>query len=232
MHIDSDIGIVILGWLITLILAGGLWYSFQRNKVTLVNGILANVMLLSLAGSITISVYLLEWSILTGLWFVFLGLLILLVVLLSASLGILLLWNAVIVWRREQHTLANSLTLLLGAYFVLSPIFLNLLSRFSPHWVVNLISNLEVAVFGYLLFWVLSYASAFSLYWFFRPTRRRAYIIVLGAGLIDGRTVSPLLRRRIDIALKFAKRQLAKYHQMPLVILSGGQGGDEKVPEG
>ncbi|MER1985792.1 MAG: YdcF family protein [Solibacillus sp.] len=52
------------------------------------------------------------------------------------------------------------------------------------------------------------------------------YIIVLGSGIIGDR-VPPLLASR----LKKAVQQYAKYGCRPLIIVSGGQGHDEKVSE-
>ena len=60
------------------------------------------------------------------------------------------------------------------------------------------------------------------------PLQRKRYthIIVLGAGLIGGRTVTPLLAKRVDAGI-------AAWHKNPgsKLIMSGGQGPDELVPE-
>lgn len=57
---------------------------------------------------------------------------------------------------------------------------------------------------------------------FYRPQ----YIIVLGSGLI-GDKVPPLLASRLDRAAKLFK----KHREQPLLVTSGGQGGDELVSE-
>lgn len=51
------------------------------------------------------------------------------------------------------------------------------------------------------------------------------YVVVLGAGLI-GKKVTPLLASRID-------RGIEIYHKNPgsKLIMSGGQGSDEEIPE-
>ena len=60
------------------------------------------------------------------------------------------------------------------------------------------------------------------------PHRRRTYsrIVVLGAGLADGRKVTPLLAGRVDAGI-------AAWRKNPgsLLVMSGGQGPDEEVPE-
>ncbi|NJP40314.1 YdcF family protein [Oscillospiraceae bacterium HV4-5-C5C] len=53
------------------------------------------------------------------------------------------------------------------------------------------------------------------------------YILVLGAGLQDGWAVTPLLAGRIKKALKVFRRAGSR----PTIIVSGGQGEDERRPE-
>lgn len=57
------------------------------------------------------------------------------------------------------------------------------------------------------------------------PTGNEQVVIVLGAGL-RGETVSDTLRRRLDRALEYYNA-----HPDCLLILSGGQGPDEAIPE-
>ncbi len=59
-----------------------------------------------------------------------------------------------------------------------------------------------------------------------RKRRRLDYIVVLGSGL-DGSRVTPLLAARIDRGI-----QLLKYNPKARLILSGGQGPGEDLPEG
>ncbi|MFV0394789.1 MAG: YdcF family protein, partial [Coprobacillaceae bacterium] len=54
---------------------------------------------------------------------------------------------------------------------------------------------------------------------------------VLGAGLINGEKVTPLLARRIDKAINIYQRQLRKKKKPIMIIMSGGKGGDEKLSE-
>ena len=56
--------------------------------------------------------------------------------------------------------------------------------------------------------------------------RRLDYIVVLGAGL-DGSRITPLLAARIDRGI-----QLLRYNPKARLILSGGQGPGEDLPEG
>lgn len=66
----------------------------------------------------------------------------------------------------------------------------------------------------------------------YRPKPDKDFIIILGAGLLNGNEVSPLLASRIDRAIDFYQAQINSGQKHPLIICSGGQGGDEKIPEG
>ncbi|MDR3595583.1 YdcF family protein [Clostridium sp.] len=52
------------------------------------------------------------------------------------------------------------------------------------------------------------------------------YILVLGAGLTDGETPSSILQDRLEAAIKNYKENQEEY-----IVLSGGQGNDEELPE-
>lgn len=87
-------------------------------------------------------------------------------------------------------------------------------------------------VIFYLGFWFYNYLTMLTIYQFNWPRLRQDYIIVLGAGLLDGDRVSPLLGQRIMRGLRFYQKQQRKTHHRAVMIFSGGQGGDETVPEG
>lgn len=57
------------------------------------------------------------------------------------------------------------------------------------------------------------------------------HIIVLGAGLMADGQPTPTLRYRLQRAAKFYRQQRAKYHRPVTIVVSGGQGSDEVVPE-
>ncbi|ROZ89473.1 YdcF family protein [Gordonia sp. OPL2] len=82
-------------------------------------------------------------------------------------------------------------------------------------------------VFATFLGWSLVYAR-----WGRRRAGRDAVgaVIVLGAGLLDGDRVSPLLAGRLDrgqVVYELARRK----GRRPIVICSGGRGPDERIPE-
>lgn len=101
-------------------------------------------------------------------------------------------------------------------------------------------SVLPVAFYGMLcvdilLFYLLLTFSNFVLsaflYQLYSPLRRQDYIIVLGCGLLHGSEVSPLLAGRIQRAWKVYRCQVKRGQKPPVLVMSGGQGADEVLPE-
>lgn len=83
----------------------------------------------------------------------------------------------------------------------------------------------------YILLTVWNTISSMLLYQLYFPRNNKDYIIILGAGLIDGHKVGRLLGGRINKGIEFYNHQIHKANKHAKIILSGGQGGDEKVPE-
>lgn len=189
----------------TLVLLGiflALWLSEPRR---LINGITFTIFFISFLGELAILIFSTA-----NLAFVFImGMLFLLIVGLIAVIMIfmwaLLLWNAIVVWKRESHTLSNMLTLFL-AIFLIGLWFANLFmaghANFLPEWFNTLITVLPL-IGTYLLVCSYNFLANAFLYQFFPKRYKANYLIVLGAGLINGDTVSRLLGNRIDAAIKF-----------------------------
>lgn len=145
---------------------------------------------------------------------------------------LLFLWNAYIVWKRESHTLSNMLTLFIGLgllFLFFAPILANLLH--IPASLRLFIGTIVSIHLFYLPVFFYIYLSSLIIYQFNHPRYQQDYIIVLGSGLINGETVPPLLASRINRAISFAQRQVAKGRPAPKLVFSGGQGPDEKLPE-
>lgn len=70
-----------------------------------------------------------------------------------------------------------------------------------------------------------------TLYQFNQPRYTQDYIVVLGSGLINGEIVPPLLQARINKAIQFYKAQNRATLNPPKIVMSGGQGPDELLPE-
>ncbi|MEE0679977.1 MAG: YdcF family protein [Ruthenibacterium sp.] len=141
--------------------------------------------------------------------------------------------SALVLLRRERWVPANFLSLSVGLGLVLWMV-LNALAIQAPD------SVLPVAFYGMLcvdilLFYLLLTFSNFVLsaflYQLYSPLRRQDYIIVLGCGLLHGSEVSPLLAGRIQRAWKVYRRQVKRGQKPPVLVMSGGQGADEALPE-
>jgi uncharacterized SAM-binding protein YcdF (DUF218 family) len=142
-----------------------------------------------------------------------------------------LIWNAIVVWRKERHTLGNMLTLLLAVLIVVIDIFGVVGARFLPKYFYGAISGWIVLLAGYIGLILLNFLTALVAYNLHRPLHNQDYLIVLGAGLLGGERVGRLLGARIDVAIRYYNKQKSKGRPTPVIIFSGGQGPDEKVSE-
>lgn len=141
----------------------------------------------------------------------------------------LLLRNGMQMIRKEGRSLGNLLSLLagvglIGLELLAISVFVVQNTRYSA---LALFVMLASAYLGLELVAFLLYSFVYS-----RVVRRRRvdYVIALGAGLKDGRTVTPLLAGRVDRAIEVYREQRAAGVEAKLVM-SGGKGSDEKVPE-
>lgn len=213
---------------VLILLALFLWCWLAEPR-RLLNGVIFNIFFVVFWAWLGITIIATQNNLLimiTGTAFV---IVVLILALIWASMAILLLWNAWIVWRRESHSLANMLTLFLG----LGLLLLTILTIFVDH----LPQPLQVLVFtvntilNYGTLILFNFITSLVLYQFYPIRYRQQYIIVLGAGLLHGDTVSPLLAARIERGMKFYRKQIAKGQPAPKMIFSGGQGADEKLSE-
>ena len=62
------------------------------------------------------------------------------------------------------------------------------------------------------------------------PAPVQDYILILGCGFRKDGTLPPLLKGRVDKAIEFWRAQMAQGREA-ILIPSGGQGGDEPMPE-
>lgn len=140
--------------------------------------------------------------------------------------------SAFVLIRREGRSLTNLLSLFLGLGLIVW-LVLQQVSFQNP--TAQKIFSAGMMIVNITAVYLLVMFSNFLLSSFvcriYLPLRKQDYIIVLGAGLLNGEEVSPLLAGRIDRAIKIYNRQKKKTAP-PMLILSGGQGADEKLPEG
>lgn len=221
------------GGLATIVLLGIfllLWFKEPRR---LINGITFTIFFIAFLTELAVLIFStgnLPFIVIMGVIFLMiLGLIGLIMIFMWA----LLLWNAIVVWKRESHTFSNMLTLFLAISLIVIW-FINILmanrGQILPDWLNILISSLPV-IGAYLIVCSYNFLANVFLYQFVPRRYKANYLIVLGAGLINGDTVSRLLGNRIDAAIKFANKQVKKGRPSPKIVFSGGQGPDEKLSE-
>lgn len=221
-----------LGWLITGVFFVIFGINYAYNRTWLRNGIWFNLFFYSFWLTLAMTILSTDNNAIIypiGILFLFILFCIGLVFALQA---ILLLWNAAIVWRRESHSLANSLTLYLGIGIILLPFLISLIRAHLPVFWADVFTTFPVLCILYAVFWFYNYLTVLVLYQLYWPRHNKDFIIVLGAGLMNGDQVTPLLAQRINKGIQFYQRQFKKTGHAPKMIFSGGQGGDETIPEG
>lgn len=196
----------------------------------LFNGFLFNCSLLFF------SRYLILYFNKTSDWLVFFILAMLLILLFlvlllgSWSLIVFLYWNARLMIKREGLSLSNLLILTLALLLTFFSVYNYYFIKILPEWIVVLSGFVPFSLV-YFSFIFLNFLVISLIYQLNRPEYDQDFIIVLGAGLLNGETVSPLLAQRIHKALDFYDQQKLKTRHPLKIIFSGGQGLDEKISE-
>lgn len=152
----------------------------------------------------------------------------------TAAVGVVtlawfLLANGITMVRKEGRSPANLLSL--GAGIALVALLALLITALVLHTrVLVAVAGTAVVLAGYVAFLFVCFLLYGTLYERLRIRRRADYVVVLGSGLINGTTVPPLLASRLDRGRKEHAR-LSRRGRRPVLLASGGQGGDEKLPE-
>lgn len=205
-------------------------YFYFKEKCRLRNGWLLNLALVSFMGYVAL-VTATEGSLIGAGILGLLAVLFLVTVLFGIYAAIIfLIGNSFIVLRHESRRLPNLLTLILGLSIIALITLQTFGPRLLPDWSVILLSApTTIAIYFFIVFW--NFLSISLLYQFNQPKYNQDYVIVLGAGLTGGKKVTPLLAKRIDRAIQFYRKQSEETLSPPQLLMSGGQGPDEKVPE-
>ncbi len=123
---------------------------------------------------------------------------------------------------KPTNLLSMLFSVLLCIYLVVWPAIGNLGQNTSGTMLYTIISCIAVYVLSLLA--VYSLSAVFNLF-HLKKKRDADYIIVLGAGIIGSR-VTPLLAARIEKGI-----ELLCYNPNAVLIMSGGQGSGEDIPE-
>jgi uncharacterized SAM-binding protein YcdF (DUF218 family) len=163
--------------------------------------------------------------------------LLLLALLLAVSLGPFAIGcyfvvNGITMVLRESLRPANLLSLVAGLG-VFGVIALNLLADRVGELSLSLFSTVCDLVFGYVSFLFVSYVLYAVVYGRIARAGAADFVIVLGQGLRRDGTVPPMLASRLDRGRAIWERLAARSgrRERPLLIVSGGKGSDERIPE-
>ena len=145
--------------------------------------------------------------------------------------GIFLIFNGFILLKKEGFSKANLLSPIMGIVILLFFVFMWIRAGFVTtdynHWI-----NIPVMfiiytyiIFGFAFVGFMMYS---CVYLWLPKKQHYDFIIIHGAGLLDGERVTPLLKRRIDKAVQAFQQSKNPHIRL---IASGGQGSDEKISE-
>lgn len=138
-----------------------------------------------------------------------------------------LVYNGVLMWRREGARVSNLLSLAAGILVFVLPVVAVLLVMVSTWWTYALAfilftaSMFTASLFTMLLLYAWVHAK-------FPSKGEGSAVVILGARTIKGK-VTPLLRGRLDKGIELYDQQ---QEPKPLMVPTGGQGTDEVEPEG
>lgn len=149
-----------------------------------------------------------------------------------------LIWNGVLMFRREGHSLANLLSFVLGLVVLIGEIatFVAILmpemvgSSWTGGGYLYDLSLVSMFISVSVIYLSVSFV-IFMLYCIFLqiiPRKRDFdYVIIHGAGLLEGGRMSKLLSQRLDKAIEVYRKDPTP----PILIPSGGKGSDEIISE-
>ena len=149
-----------------------------------------------------------------------------------------LVHNGIVMFRREGHSLANLLSFVFGIIIGVGEIatFIYMLG-IGKHINIGLTekaaedlsyATLFISVSVIYLSMAFLIFMIYSVFLMIIPRKKDFdFVIIHGAGLLDGSRVSKLLSDRIDKAIDVYRKDPTP----PILIPSGGQGGDETISE-
>lgn len=145
-----------------------------------------------------------------------------------AFMAALFIVDAFVMIKKEGKSIKNLLSLFCGAAIIAGMAWIVAMVVIFPHNVF--IAN--IMIYGSFLMFYFSFTfialMIYSVMYTAIPKKLEVdYIIVHGCGLLDGERISPLLRGRVDKAVAVYEKAAGRAK----IVLSGGQGPDEKVSE-
>lgn len=154
---------------------------------------------------------------------------------LMAFSGALLISNLFLI-RHEGKRFVNLLGILLAVCLAGGEAVIAILDRWissgsQQHLFLRILVNAGSAVYLYFECMMIGTIIADVIAAAHMPDRDKDFLIILGCGLKDDGTPTPLLRGRIDAALAFDERQRNETGKEAFFVVSGGKGNDEVQSE-
>ncbi len=155
---------------------------------------------------------------------------------LLAAFSIALLVSNLALIRHEGRRFVNILGILLAICLLAGEAliaYLDFNSAYSAKGVLarNLAVNLMAAFYLYFECMIIGAAVADVIAARYVPEKDRDFLLVLGCGLKKDGSPTPLLKGRLDLAMKFDAEQKQQKGREALYVVSGGQGPDEVCSE-
>ena len=138
--------------------------------------------------------------------------------------------------RHEGRSFVNVLGVILSVLLVGGVVFLFVFDMYASGsqlevMIHDLFINFFAAVYLYFECMVLGVIVADAIAARYEPEKDKDFIIVLGCGLREDGTPTPLLKGRLDRAFEYAKRQKEETGKDIVFVTSGGKGPDEPISE-
>ncbi|PCG85634.1 hypothetical protein CIB93_12945 [Streptomyces sp. WZ.A104] len=146
-------------------------------------------------------------------------------------LGGFLLVNGLTMVRKEGRRPANLLSGLAGVGIFVVLTLVATADYFGGSNAYRSFILAVVLITGYIGFLFLCFLAYAFLYGRIRVRGDVDFVVMLGSGLIAGERVPPLLASRLRAGLRIQEQQVARGAAAPVLLVSGGQGVDEKLPE-
>lgn len=146
-------------------------------------------------------------------------------------LGVLFIHYGVVLLRKEGLSLSHALSLVLGILILgyIAALVVTLITNVFDAFLYLFLLALPLVYLAFVLVAFVVY-QAFYGFWAKRRKYASPAIVVLGSGIIQDR-LPPLLRARVDLGIEHYDREVQK-GLSPTLVLSGGQGPGEAMPEG
>lgn len=146
--------------------------------------------------------------------------------------GLALVFNGWLLLKKEGWAKRYGLLFAVGAFILLMDLLFLLNYFVFHHYLIWRFMRLMGYFIIYFAVVLVLFFIATAFYGLIPVALDKDFVIVLGVGLLPDGSISPLLRRRLDRAIRFFEHQTKRTQKRPCrLIVSGGKGVDEPFSE-